>query len=434
MKRIGYLFDRIADPENIRLAFYKAQRGKGGKRAVVEFRRNLDENLAEIRGSLLSGDFKLGNYTYFPVFDPKERMICAAAFRERVMQHAVINICEPYFEARQIFDSYACRKGKGLDVCLKRTVEFCRRYGWYLKMDVHKYFDSIPHDRLKTIVRRYFKDASLLEFFDAVVDSYHKKNGRGIPIGNLTSQYLANAYLGLLDHYVKENQRLKGYVRYMDDFVAFAGSKDELKWLLEAIRRICDVELGLELNEPRINSCRAGLRFLGYVIRPTGIRLSLRAKRRFRAKLVIADRDESQARAQALVAFTERADAVGFRRSVIFGSSAEGAYRVNRGGSWNDNARNCRSANRDRNSPDIRNNNLGFRVALAPSSRTRRMPFGEQADEPVALNGGDETNSPHGSVDGADTQVERPTGAPISSFQTLEIRSDLFSNVRTPLK
>ena len=410
MKRVGYLFDKVADPDNIRLAFYKAQRGKAGKRPVVEFRRDLDARLAELRSLFLSGDFKLGNYTYFPVFDPKERLICAAEFRERVMQHAVMNVCEPYFEARQIYDSYACRKGKGLDACLRRTAGFCRRHGWHLKMDVHKYFDSIPHDRLKALMRRYFKDGFLLAFFDAIIDSYHVESERGIPIGNLTSQFFANAYLAELDHHVKERMRIGGYVRYMDDFVLFADSRDEVKRLKGEVVRFCQEELGLEMNESRINTANAGLRFLGYVIRSDSVRLSLRAKRRFRAKLADANREECQAKAQALVAFTARANAAGFRRSVIFGSSVEGAYRVNRGGSWNNNARNCRSANRDRNSPGIRNNNLGFRVALAPSSGTRRMPFSEQADEPVGNS--DKTHRLYGLVDDVDASVERPAESP----------------------
>jgi retron-type reverse transcriptase len=413
MKRVGYLFDQVVEPQNLRLAFYKAQKGKSGKNAVERFRENLDEQLCEIRNAFLSGDFKLGNYTCFPVFDPKERLICAAAFRERVMQHAVMNVCEPLFEVRQIYDSYACRKGKGLDSCLQRTVIFCRRHGWHLKMDVHKYFDSIPHDRLKALMRRYFKDGFLLAFFDAIIDSYHTASGRGIPIGNLTSQFFANAYLAELDHHIKERLRVSGYVRYMDDFVLFADSRSEVKRLRGEVVRFCRDELGLEMNEPRINTSNAGLRFLGYVIRSDSVRLSLRAKRRFRKKLAIADSEENQSRAQALVAFTERADAVGFRRKTIFGSSVEGAYRVNRGGSWNNNARNCRPANRDRNSPGIRNNNLGFRVALAPSSGTRRMPFGEQADGPVTLQKGDETNRLHGLVDGADASVERPAGSPL---------------------
>ena len=404
MKRIGHLFEKVTDPENIRLAFWKAQRGKSGKATVQKFRHELDDRLAEIRNAFLAGDFRLGNYTYFPVFDPKERMICAAAFRERVMQHAVMNVCDPFFEARQIHDSYACRKGKGLDACLKRTVMFCRRYGWYLKMDVHKYFDSIPHDCLKALLRRYFKDGELLGFFDAIIDSYEKMSGRGIPIGNLTSQYFANAYLGILDHHVKEVLHVKGYVRYMDDFVVFGDGRDVLKERRNAIACFCEHKLGLTLNESRMNTCREGLRFVGYVVRPNDIRLTLRAKRRFRAKLAIADQEENQIKAQALVAFTERAAAVGFRRKAVFGSSAEGAYRVNRGGSWNNDARNCRSANRDRNEPGYRNNNLGFRVALAPSSRTRRMPFGEQADEPVAPLGATKDNRSGRPVGGADAR------------------------------
>ena len=161
-----------------------------------------------------------------------------------------------------------------------------------------------------------------------------------------------------------------------------------------------------------MNVCGAGLRFLGYVVRGDGLRLTLRAKRRFLAGIREADREQDPGKAQALVAFTERADAAGFRRKTIFGSSAGGVNRVNRGGSWNDNARNCRSANRDRNEPGYRNNNLGFRPALAPSSREGRMPFDEQADGPVAPTRRDETQRLPGLVGGADTPVERPPESP----------------------
>ena len=216
----------------------------------------------------------------------------------------------------------------------------------------------------------------------------------------------------MLDHHVKEVMRIRGYVRYMDDFVVFAQSRDELKVLRDKIINYCGEVLGLEMNESRMNRCSAGLHFLGYVLRSGGVRLTLRAKRRFSSKLARACKEESQSKARALVAFTERADAVGFRRKVIFGSCAEGAYRVNRGGSWNNNARNCRCANRDRNSPDIRNNNLGFRVALAPSSRTRRKPFGEQACEPVVMRNDDKTTRLPGLVVGMDVPIERPSEPP----------------------
>ena len=407
MKRAGFLYDGICDMDNIRLAFWKAQRGKATRRSVIAFRSRLNDNLAEIRNAFASGDFKLGNYTCFPVFDPKERMICAAPFRERVMHHAAINVCAPFFEKRLIHDTYACIKGRGLDPCLDRARSFCRRFERYLKMDVHKYFDSISHDRLESLMRKYFKDARLLGFFDAVIDTYEKAPGRGIPIGNLTSQYFANAYLCAVDRLAKETLRVGGYVRYMDDFVLFSDSADELKAARKTIREFCKDALDLELNEPGMNRCESGLKFLGYVLRPGSVRLTLRAKRRFKRKMAEAERADDGRKAQALLSFLKRADASGFIRKTILGSPAEGANRVNRGGSWNNNARNCRPANRDRNEPGNRNNNLGFRVALAPSSRTWRMPFSGQAGGPVAREG-DEKPRPAGLVDGADAPAERP--------------------------
>lgn len=158
MKRAGNLYQKIAEHENLRLAFWKAQRGKSGKHDILRYREHLDENLKQLRGELLNGDIDIGHYHYFTIYDPKERMICAADFRERVLHHAIINICEPYFEAYQIYDSYACRKGKGLDVALRRAQFFCRKFDWYLKLDVHKYFDSIEHDKLLCLLDRRFKD------------------------------------------------------------------------------------------------------------------------------------------------------------------------------------------------------------------------------------------------------------------------------------
>ncbi len=172
MKRKGNLFRAIAETENLDLAFWKAQRGKSGKREVMEFRSRLRENLLQLREELSTGNYELGNYHCFTIRDPKERVICAADFRERVIQHAVMNICEPFFEKYQIFDSYACRKGKGVDACLARTQYYCRRYRWYLKLDIHKYFDSIHHKTLLQILARRFKDPELLNFFARLLDTY----------------------------------------------------------------------------------------------------------------------------------------------------------------------------------------------------------------------------------------------------------------------
>ncbi len=373
MKRAGNLFPQIAEIENLELAFWKARRGKTGRQEVRRFRENLQNNLAQMRADLLSGNYSPGNYHYFTIYDPKERVICAADFRERVMQHAVINVCDAYFEKYQIFDSYACRKGKGVDACLKRTQYFCRRYSWYLKLDIHKYFDTIHHKTLLNLLDRRFKDPQLMDFFARILDSYCVTPGCGLPIGNLMSQYFANLYLGLLDHELKDRLKIHGYVRYMDDFIVFSDRKEDLKLLLSEIEKILHESLHLTLNEPLMNRTVHGLPFLSYRILPGRLRLSLKAKRRFQQKIAAANQLELQDCALPLLAFINRADSEGFRRKILYGTSSDGSNRVIRGGSWNNNARNCRAANRNNNDPGNRNNNLGFRLALVPAQKSGWM-------------------------------------------------------------
>jgi len=192
MKRKGYLIEQIADPENLRMAFWKAQIGKSAKKDVAAFREHLDVNLLKIRNQLLEGSFRFGNYHYFSIYDPKERVICAAEFRERVLHHAIMNICALDFENRQIPYSYACRKGKGTFAALQKASYYQKTYQWYLKLDVRKYFDSIDHEVLFSQLQRIYKDEQLLILFWQIIDSYHARDEKGMPIGNLTSQYFAN--------------------------------------------------------------------------------------------------------------------------------------------------------------------------------------------------------------------------------------------------
>lgn len=299
------------------------------------YARELDAELAALREGLLDGSYPIGNYVQFVIRDPKERVITAAPFRERVLQHALMNVCEPWFERWQLDASHACRKGRGLDTALAAA--------------------------------RRFKDETLLELFATILDTYETSPGRGLPIGNLTSQFFANFYLEPLDRYVKETLRVPGYVRYMDDFVLWGGAREVLKAWEREVREFCGDVLSLELKPVVLNRTVAGFGFLGYVVRPAGLKLSARSKRRFRSKIAEADRSQDGVRAQSLCAFVRRADSLAWRRKTLFGASNQGSNRVNRGGSWNNNARNCRSANRDRNKPDNRNNNLGLRVALLPA-------------------------------------------------------------------
>ncbi len=285
MKRVGGLYERIAAPENLRLAFWKARRSKDGKADVEAFRRNLEVEVECLRSDLLAEQIAWGRYHLFTIYDPKERVICAALFRDRVLHHAIMNVCDPVFERYQVFDSYACRKGKGLHACLDRARYYTRRHGWYLKLDVRKYFDSIQHAILLEQICRQFKDERTLRLMAGLISTYATEPGMGLPIGNLTSQYFANHYLGSLDHLCKETLRIPGYVRYMDDIVLWADSREDLLGWHETIVDFCDKELSLELKPPCLNKTRLGISMLGYRVLPGTVLLARRSRRRYAVKL-----------------------------------------------------------------------------------------------------------------------------------------------------
>jgi RNA-directed DNA polymerase len=248
MKRVGNLMEAIADPDNLRLAFWRAARGKAAKAEVRQFRAGLNGELARMGSGLLSGDYPVGRFTQFTVWDPKERRIHAAAFPERVLHHALMNVCEPWFERLLISDTYACRRGMGQWAAVRRAERYAAASRFFLKLDVCKYFDSIVHDRLLAGLERHFKDPLLLHWFRRIVLSHETSPGRGLPIGSLTSQHFANFYLGALDRFVKEGLGRRRYVRYMDDSVVWGASGGELKPVLQALGTFLEVELGLQLK------------------------------------------------------------------------------------------------------------------------------------------------------------------------------------------
>ena len=134
MKRANKLLHKIAEMDNLHLAFLKAQKGKRASKKVLAYQENWQENLWELRKSILSGEVQVGHYFFFTIYDPKEREICAPAFSEQVLHHALMNICHPYFEKKQIFDSYASRKGKGTYAALERAKKYTKKYRFYLKL------------------------------------------------------------------------------------------------------------------------------------------------------------------------------------------------------------------------------------------------------------------------------------------------------------
>lgn len=322
MKRVRNLMPLIADMENLREAFLRASKGKRGAWAVCEFENDLDNHLSEIQTQLLNGTLELPNYHFFYVNDPKRRLICAAPFQMRVVFHAVMRICHPVFDNYQISHSFASRKGLGQYKALEKAKQFCYRYKWFAKLDVVKYFDSIDHQVLKTQLRSLFKDVRLLNMFDNLIDGYQIKTGRGLPVGNLTSQYFANHYLSLNDHYVKNQMRVKAYLRYMDDMLLFGDCKEDLMRQVDEIIVFISKSLKLELHVPVVNRTYFGVPFLGYVINDVGMRLNQRSRKRFKSKMAvlhklltddIIDEKKYAERALCLHAFVSKADDLSFR-------------------------------------------------------------------------------------------------------------------------
>lgn len=313
------------EPDNLRLAWLKAIKGKRDKDVVLKFRENLEANLERLATFLFSGEKVWGPYYSFTIFDPKERIIKVAPLEDRIAHHAIMIICEPIFDSFQIHDSYACRKGKGQHLALFRAVEFSQKNEWYLKCDVRKYFDSVSHSVLLELLEQRFKDKILLETFTNLVESYHFQPGRGIPIGNLTSQFFANHYLGELDKYVKRALGVKAYIRYMDDFVVW-GRHDELRNVHKLIEEFCCEKLSLELKPVQLNRTSMGVPFLGMRVYPCSIRLSHRARYRFRKKvqknvselgLGVLSVSEFGAKMNSLIAFIRFAKSLSFRLRVF---------------------------------------------------------------------------------------------------------------------
>lgn len=290
MKRYNNLFDLIVSFDNLLTAVKKTVRCKKQKHKIQEYYFDYENEIIQLRNELLSEVYKVSDYHFFKIYEPKEREISAAKIRDRVVYHAICNIIEPVLDKTFIFDTYACRKNKGLHSAVSRGQKFCKRFKYYLKMDISKYFDSINHNILKSLLAKKFKDKRLLNLIYEITDSYQSKisalNKSGIPIGNLTSQLFANLYLNTFDHWIKEQKLIKGYIRYMDDFVIFLDNKEKLKVLKNEIIDYLKLNLLLTVKEKSIslNHTGYGLPFLGFLIYPHNIRVKYKNIQRFKKK------------------------------------------------------------------------------------------------------------------------------------------------------
>lgn len=286
MKRVGNLWPRLISFANVVQALRRASRGKRGRPDVAAFLFDQERQLPQLVQELDAGSYQPGPYRTFRIYEPKPRMISAAPFRDRVVHHALCNVLEPIFEQCFIADSFACRKGKGTHAAVDRFTHYARRFAYVFKGDIQKYFPSIDHAVLKGCVARKVKDRRVLQLAFRIIDHSNPQEPvfalyagddlwtlaerrRGLPLGNQTSQFFANIYLNTFDHFVKEDLRAPGYIRYVDDFVLF---HDDKKWLAEARQRCREFLAGLRL---KLHSAKAvisrvadGTRFLGYRVFP----------------------------------------------------------------------------------------------------------------------------------------------------------------------
>lgn len=268
------LIGEIADWDNLMMAYKKARKGKTRRHEVAEFHAKLFENIAALQCELITGEYRMGEYRSFVVFEPKRREILAAPFRDRVVQHAILNQLESLWNKQMIDDTFACRKGKGTHAGADRIQRWLRDMSssmplndvWVVKTDYSKYFASLLHSELKRIIRRKIECAGTLALLDGIIDS--TSGNVGIPVGNLTSQWLANLYGNEIDQYVKRDLRVKRYLRYMDDIVAIFHSRSAAMQYLSRLEA-ASVSMGLKFSHSSVQRASFGVNMLGYRIWPT---------------------------------------------------------------------------------------------------------------------------------------------------------------------
>ena len=296
-------FEKICSFENLHKAHKNAKkgRGRGNKREVILFEMNLAYHLAQLQDEIKSKSYKMKGYYNFQVHEPKTRNIYAARHIDKIVMHMLCDeILIPRLEPHFIYDNAACQKDKGTHFALRRFTKFLtesfKKHGqnvYVLKCDIRRYFDSIDHEVLKNQIKKKIPDQDALDLLNHYIDSYHAKDtpGIGIPLGNQTSQWFALFYLSGLDHFIKEKLKIRGYIRYMDDFVLIHHDKKVLWNALEEIKKIVNDDLKLQLNpKTDIFKVSRGVEFLGwrFFVNTDGKivkRLKLQSKKRYKKKL-----------------------------------------------------------------------------------------------------------------------------------------------------
>jgi retron-type reverse transcriptase len=288
VKTYKYLYPSICDFENIYLAYRKARRGKRGKPPAASFERVQDDGLLALQNELQTQTYRPGAYHSFYIHEPKRRLISAAPFRDRIVHHALCRVIEPIWERRFIHDSYANRVGKGNHRALDRCTQFARKYRYVLQCDVRQFFPSVDHEILCYELSRLIRDDQTIWLIDSIIKSgvgvlsegyelvrfpgdnlLAAERPRGLPIGNLTSQFWANVYMNTFDQFVKREMKCPAYIRYVDDMLFFGDDSSHLsRWKQMVIEKLAELRLTIHEQRAQVYPVATGIPFLGFRVYP----------------------------------------------------------------------------------------------------------------------------------------------------------------------
>jgi len=339
------MYPHIISWENLLLAYHKAAKGKRGQANVAAFEHRLEDNLLALQTELRTQTYRPGGYVNFVIHEPKRRLISAAPFRDRVVHHALCNLIEPTFERSFIADSYANRVGKGTHRALNQCQTFMRQYPYLLQCDIRQFFPSVDHAVLKDILARKITDPAVIWLMERIMDSgagilsevYDMRyfpgddllaavRPRGLPVGNLTSQFWANCYMNPFDHFVKRELRCPAYLRFVDDFLLFSDDKTVLlEWKKAIEKRLARFRLTIHPGA-HARPTTEGVPFLGFILFPDRRRLKRRKGIYFRRRFMqlvanyaagIISLDQLTASVQGWVNHARYGNTVGLRKAML---------------------------------------------------------------------------------------------------------------------
>lgn len=295
MKRLGGVWEKVVDIDNLRRSFQKAAKGRRDRKSVQRIEANLEHYLIKLQAILKSGTYHTSTYRTRVIFEPKRRVIYILPFfPDRIVHHAVMDVIGPYLNNRLDKHIHSAIKGRGQVSGSTECMKLVRKYKYVLKCDISKFYPSIDHDIMMRIVERKIKDKRVLSLLDEIIRSSNtvpgEIPGKNLPIGSYVSQGLCNMYMNPLDTYIRQVLGCKGYIRYCDDFVLFSDDKQQLREWAGLIEDFLDKELKLRLSKCLLFPVRQGVDFLGYRHFPDYILVRKRTAQRIKRRVFhIAD-------------------------------------------------------------------------------------------------------------------------------------------------